>query len=55
MAGGFPIPDIAPFIGWLDDVGMAGIALAFIARQAAAYADEHDAPARVQARVTNSR
>ena len=49
------IPDIAPVLGWLDDVGMVGIALAFIARQAAQYADDHDTPARVQARVTNAR
>ena len=49
------IPDIAPVLGWLDDVGMAGIALAFLARQAAEYADTHEAPARVAARVTRTR
>lgn len=53
------IPDLAPVLGWLDDVGMVGIALAFIARQAAQYTDEHEvserAPAKVQARVTNAR
>ncbi len=31
------IPDIAPVLGWLDDLGMTAVALTFLASQAARY------------------
>lgn len=34
------IPDIAPVLGWLDDLGMTAVALTFLARQAARYEDK---------------
>lgn len=36
------IPDwLVPVVGWLDDVGVAAAALAWVAAQAAKYANEH--------------
>lgn len=36
------IPDwLVPVAGWLDDVGIAAAALAWVAAQAAKYANEH--------------
>jgi len=36
------IPDyIVPFLGWCDDVGVTAAALAFVAAQAAKYANQH--------------
>lgn len=36
------IPEmIVPLLGWLDDVGLTAAALAYIAAQAARYANEH--------------
>jgi uncharacterized membrane protein YkvA (DUF1232 family) len=34
------IPDVAPVIGWLDDIGVAGLALAYLSRVIARYRDE---------------
>jgi len=31
------IPDVAPVIGWLDDLGVVGIALAYLGRALARY------------------
>lgn len=31
------IPDIAPVVGWLDDLGMVGFSLAWLASQAAKH------------------
>ena len=31
------VPDLIPILGWLDDVGMTGIALGFLATKAAGY------------------
>lgn len=31
------IPDLAPVLGWLDDLGMGAVALTFIATQASRY------------------
>jgi uncharacterized membrane protein YkvA (DUF1232 family) len=31
------IPDFAPVIGWLDDLGVTAVAVAFLASQAAKY------------------
>lgn len=46
------IPDIAPVLGWLDDLGMTAVALTFLASRAARYenkqldkAQEAEAPA----------
>ena len=33
------IPDLIPVLGWLDDLGMTGIALGFLATKAASYED----------------
>ena len=33
------IPDAIPFLGWLDDVGVMGVALAWAARHVQRYAD----------------
>ncbi len=32
------IPDVVPVIGWLDDVGVLGLALAFVTRDMARFA-----------------
>lgn len=37
------VPDAIPFLGWLDDLGVFGLALAWGAQQAARYRDEHPA------------
>lgn len=34
------IPDVVPIVGWLDDLGVATIALAYVARTLARYRDE---------------
>ena len=31
------IPDVIPFVGWLDDLGVFSGAIAFLARRAAEY------------------
>ena len=31
------IPDVLPVIGWLDDVGVLGLALAFVTRDMARF------------------
>jgi uncharacterized membrane protein YkvA (DUF1232 family) len=31
------IPDIAPVVGWLDDLGMTAVAVGFLAQQAARH------------------
>lgn len=36
------IPDIAPILGWLDDLGLTAVAMAFVAQQAAKYQNEHE-------------
>jgi uncharacterized membrane protein YkvA (DUF1232 family) len=33
------IPDLIPAIGWLDDLGVVGVALAYVARVLARYRD----------------
>lgn len=33
------IPDVAPVIGWLDDAGLAGIALAYVMKKVSDFAD----------------
>lgn len=33
------IPDLMPVLGWLDDLGMTGLALGYIATKAASYED----------------
>lgn len=37
------VTDLAPILGWLDDVGMTGIALGYLATKAAKYEDAEDA------------
>lgn len=37
------VPDAIPLLGWLDDLGVFSLALAWAARQAARYEDEHPA------------
>jgi uncharacterized membrane protein YkvA (DUF1232 family) len=39
------IPDIAPVIGWLDDLGVVGMAMVYLARVAGKY---RDAPVAAQ-------
>ncbi|WP_394837242.1 DUF1232 domain-containing protein [Pendulispora rubella] len=34
------VPDVAPIVGWLDDAGLATVALAYLARVAARYRNE---------------
>ncbi|WP_394847753.1 DUF1232 domain-containing protein [Pendulispora brunnea] len=34
------VPDVAPILGWLDDAGLATVALAYLARVAARYRSE---------------
>lgn len=34
--------DLIPVLGWLDDLGLSGIALGYIATKAAKYEDEAD-------------
>ena len=31
------VPDVAPIIGWLDDLGLAGVAIAYLARVLGPY------------------
>ena len=33
------IPDVIPIVGWLDDLGIVGLAIAFTASQAAKYTE----------------
>lgn len=37
------VPDLLPILGWLDDVGMTGIALGYLATKAAKYEDVEEA------------
>jgi uncharacterized membrane protein YkvA (DUF1232 family) len=34
------IPDLAPVVGWLDDLGLAGVAMMYLARVAGRYREE---------------
>jgi uncharacterized membrane protein YkvA (DUF1232 family) len=36
------IPDVVPILGWLDDLGLTGIALGYLATKAASYEDAED-------------
>jgi uncharacterized membrane protein YkvA (DUF1232 family) len=36
------IPDVIPILGWLDDLGLTGVALAYLATKAAKYEDAED-------------
>ena len=31
------VPDVLPFVGWLDDLGLAGVAFAYLHRVSARY------------------
>lgn len=33
------VPDLIPIVGWLDDLGLTGVALGFLATKAASYED----------------
>ena len=33
------IPDVIPFFGWLDDIGITGVAMAYVIAKAGEYAD----------------
>lgn len=37
------VPDFTPILGWLDDIGMTGIALGYLATKAAKYEDAEEA------------
>lgn len=37
------IPDVIPIVGWLDDVGVVALVVAWTARQVAKYQTEHPA------------
>lgn len=37
------VPDLIPVVGWLDDLGVASLALGFVASRAAAYSNEKQA------------
>jgi len=46
------IPDIAPILGWLDDLGMTAVALTFLASQASRYEGKQlDKAAAVEAKA----
>jgi uncharacterized membrane protein YkvA (DUF1232 family) len=36
------VPDIIPIVGWLDDLGLTGVALGYLATKAASYEDAED-------------
>jgi uncharacterized membrane protein YkvA (DUF1232 family) len=36
------IPDVMPILGWLDDLGLTGVALGYLATKAASYEDAED-------------
>ncbi|MDO9019378.1 MAG: YkvA family protein [Deltaproteobacteria bacterium] len=36
------IPDVIPILGWLDDLGLTGVALGYLATKAAGYEDAED-------------
>jgi len=36
------IPDVLPILGWLDDLGLTGVALGYLATKAASYEDAED-------------
>lgn len=36
------IPDVIPILGWLDDLGLTGVALGYLATKAAKYEDAED-------------
>ncbi len=39
------IPDALPLLGWLDDVGVVALVLAWVTREVARHADEKALPA----------
>jgi uncharacterized membrane protein YkvA (DUF1232 family) len=39
------IPDVIPIVGWLDDLGLATVAMGYLARVAARYREEARHPA----------
>lgn len=39
------LPDVVPLLGWLDDIGAIGAALAFFVRDVSAHAERRDTPA----------
>ena len=51
------IPDVAPIIGWLDDLGVVAVATLFLSRKLGKYRDGEDAialepmPVRMAART----
>jgi uncharacterized membrane protein YkvA (DUF1232 family) len=36
------VPDVIPILGWLDDLGLTGVALGYLATKAAGYEDAED-------------
>lgn len=38
------IPDIIPVVGWLDDLGVVGLAVAFVLREVRRHAKRVDTP-----------
>ncbi len=40
------IPDVMPFIGWLDDLGVMGLAMAYMLRVASRYREPVPVPVR---------
>lgn len=45
------IPDVVPVIGWLDDLGVVTLAMAYLARVVARYREADLMPAYVPLRV----
>ena len=43
------IPDMIPVLGWLDDLGVMGMAMAYMVRVAGRYREASLVPARVRA------
>ena len=43
------IPDVIPIVGWLDDLGIVSLAIAFTASQASKYEDKRLLQASAQA------
>jgi uncharacterized membrane protein YkvA (DUF1232 family) len=41
------VPDLVPLLGWLDDIGALGAAMAFFARDVAAHARKTEAVPQV--------
>ena len=44
------IPDVVPFVGWLDDLGVMSLALYHLARVSRAYAEPELVPVPVRRR-----